>query len=213
MSGQSLPTGIPMNMRSVIRRNAELLDSLHREVHRTFRAREQSPAARQAWQAACSAFHAQQRELFYPGGHSRWTAFRHGHSGELETAIELLPPEIHSFGSGYLKEVIWQRLKRACLSAEQLRRIDTIALSYLDHRLRREFWSMCRYAVFRGSQRFWDDIERMASKGEAPQREKAGWLLAAKRGIAIRRRVEAEFARARFDPDYRPALDLSNAPR
>lgn len=202
-----------MNVRAVVLRNAELLDSLHREVHRTFRAREQSPAARQAWQAACSAFHAQQRELFYPGGSSRWTAFRHGDSGELETAIELLPPEIHYFGSGYLKEVIWQRLKRACLSAEQLRRIDTIALSYLDHRVRREFWSMGRYAVFRGSQCFWAAVETMASTGATPQREKAGWLLAAKSGIAIRRRLKAEFTRARFDPDYRPALDLSNAPR
>lgn len=201
-----------MNMRSVIRQNAAILASLHREIHRTFRAREQSPAAWRAWKEACSAFHAQQRDLFYPGGHSRWIAFRRGDTGELETAIELLPPEIYYFGSGYMKEVIWQRLKRACLSAAQLRRIDTIALSYLDHRLRREFWSMSRYAVFRDRQPFWDAIKTIASTGTSPKREKAGWLLAAKSGIAIQRRVNLEFFRAKFDPDYPPLLDLYAVP-
>ena len=63
----------------------------------------------------------------------------------LEPAIRFLQDDVHESGSGYLKESIWQYLPRVALTDRQKERLLQIARKYLDRRMTREFWHMCRF--------------------------------------------------------------------
>ena len=170
--------------------------------------RSQSGAALEAWKRACKEFHGRYNELFYPGGLARWKAYLNGEMCESDTAIEILDPGVSYFRSGYLKEDIWRKMKRAPLSSKQLRRLESIALEYLPCRLRREFWSMARFAVFRGSDAFWEQVKALAENPQVFGAEKAGWLLVARSGRDVRRMVYHEFVRAKYQSGYTPSFSF-----
>jgi hypothetical protein len=146
-----------------IRRNASELDALHRRIHETFALRARSQHDLEAWESACAAFHAAYSRLFYPGGDERWEAFCAGDSSELETAILFLEADPLFFRSGYMKEIIWHRLKRQMLSYAQICRLEQVFHAALTKQIRREFWHMVRFFRRQGSPVFWENVSQLAS--------------------------------------------------
>src|SRR6266496_6066698 len=78
--------------------------------------------------------------------------------GAIQRAIDFLEEDPRFHGSGYYKEEIWRRLVHAGVHPKQRRRLESIALRYLDRRVTREFWCMARHMAERGSEAFWDDV-------------------------------------------------------
>jgi hypothetical protein len=107
-----------------------------------------------------------------------------------------------------MQSIIWQRLKRAPMNAHQERRVETVALAWLSGRARREFWDMGRYARFRGSARFWAEVDALAqSAGHTSGGVKARWLLLARANYPVRQWVGRELRQMRntagHAPDFR----------
>jgi hypothetical protein len=63
----------------------------------------------------------------------------------LEPAIRFLRADVQESRSGYLKESIWRYLFRCSLTDRQKGRLLQIARQYLERRMTREFWRMCRF--------------------------------------------------------------------
>ena len=63
----------------------------------------------------------------------------------LEPAIHFLKADVQESRSGYLKASIWRYLPRVPHSNRQKERLLQIARKYLERRMTREFWQMCRY--------------------------------------------------------------------
>jgi hypothetical protein len=188
-----------------IRKNAEAIELLRSRVHETAKCRGRSQSDKEAWVRACEQFHAQYPGLMFPGGPVRWAAFLAGDSAEIETAIAFLQSDPWFFRSGYLKQIIWRRLKRFPLSTEQQRQLERIALAYLQKRIYQEFWEMVRFVRMRGSPEFWNAVAGLASANY-----RARWLLLARRNFPVKNWVGQELLRARYKEGYVPDLGLAS---
>jgi hypothetical protein len=189
-----------------IRVNAITLDRLHKRIHETFRLRDQSKADRNRWENACAEFHRTYPNLFFPGGSARWQAFLQRDTGELEAAVTFLEIDPWFFGSGYMKQLIWDRLKRAPLTSKQERRLETVAIAYVQHRVQREFWHMARYMRVRGSTAFWEAMTSLAAKQAGELSTRAGWLVLARQNMPVRNCICHELFRAKYEPGYKSRL-------
>ena len=152
---------------------------------------------------ACAQFRSQYPELMFPGGTARWEAFLSRDSAETETAIAFLESDPWFFRSGYMKQIIWRRLKRSSFSAAQQRGLEQVALTYLQKRVYQEFWEMVRFVRVRGSSEFWNLVA-----GLAAQNYRAKWLLLARMNYPVKNWVGRELARARYEAGYVPDLSL-----
>ncbi len=170
-----------------IRDNAVEIERLHARIHECFRHRDCSSKDRTAWSEACAEFHRRYPDIFYPGGASRWQAFLSRDTSETETVIAILDEDPRYFRSGYLKQIIWHRLKRYDLSTPQASRLEGIAFGYLQKPMRQEFWDMSRYVRWRGSEDFWQQIAvRAEFSPESMLINKAGLLLLLRQNLTIR---------------------------
>ena len=197
-----------MSLLVLIQANAEAVDRLWRQVHETAAIRHRSSAHREAWRKASEDFHRSYAELAFPGGEQRWLAFLARDSSELGTAISFLKADPRFFRSGYLKQIIWDRLKRASLSVQQERQIEAVAVEYLHRRVQREFWHMSRYLRMRGSPGFWQGTEALASANTGPASVRAQWLMLAKENQPVRMWIGYELRRARYEPGYSPCFEF-----
>lgn len=191
-----------------IRENGEKLRQLNGRIYETYSARDRSTADRKRWEAACAEFHAAFRKLMFPGGEQCWDRFLNGDSSEIESAVAFLEEDPYFFRSGYMKEYIWSRLKRANLTSKQRRRVEQAALRYLEKRLRREFWSMARYVRQCGSDCFWRSVEELAGSGQCKESLKARWLLLARENRPVKNWVHREWLRAQYKPGYTPSYEF-----
>jgi hypothetical protein len=67
-----------------------------------------------------------------------------GNPDAAEQAIQFLVSDVYAFGSGYLKESIWNYLMRVQLTERQKQRLQHVALKYLNRKMTREYSYMCR---------------------------------------------------------------------
>lgn len=199
-----------MSLRDQILANAAAVDRLWGRIHETFSIRHRSKAHQEDWRKACEAFHHGHAELAFPGGMQRWQAFLNRDSSELDTAITVLEVDPRFFRSGYMKQAIWDRLKRAALSAQQERTLEAVAANYLQRPVRREFWHMVRYVRVRGSAGFWQYVESLASENAGSTSVRAQWLLLAKQNLPVRTWINRELRRARYESGYTPRLIFSS---
>lgn len=164
------------------------IQELRARIQLTFELRHRSSGHLDAWHRACVEYRRQIHDLSYPGGLARWEAFKNGDTSENEVAISYLEVDPWLDGSGYKKEVIWQRLKRRELCSRALRRLEQVALNYLNLFAHRHFWSMVRFVRIRAGEGFWAKVEVLSSSSErSPSAIKATWLLLAGRNHPVRR--------------------------
>ncbi len=197
-----------MDTREQIATNAESLRNLNRRIHETFARRSLSNKERGEWSNACAQFHSNYDFLFYPGGERRWAAFLARDSSEVETAVTFLEVDPYFFRSGYMKQVMWNRLKSIELARSQSARLEEVAIQYVHRRIRREFWHMARFVRLRASEEFWRRIEELRSAKESSMQIKAEWLALARRNWPVRGWINSEMLRAHYKVDYLPQLDF-----
>jgi hypothetical protein len=185
------------------------LRRLNERIGETLPHRSSSAAGRAAWEAACREFHDRFDDLFFPGGERAWSGFLRGEAAFIENALAFLEADPWSFRSGYHKQVVWRRLKRLPLNAEDHRRLEQVALSYLAKRVRWEFWHMAKYMRLRGGAEFWETVKGLATSTErTPSAIKATWLLLVRANAPVRRCIWRELLRAKYEPGYAPTLDF-----
>ena len=196
-------------MNDLITANAARMRRLCARIDETVKLRAVSAAHRAKWEAACADFHGQFDKLFFPGGSQAWLDFTQGDSADVEPALAFLEADPFAFRSGYHKQILWNRFKRIFLSADEKQRLESVALSYLDKLVRREFWHMAKYVRLRGGSVFWQGVTRIATaRSRSPAAVKAYWLLLVRANQPIRQRINGELLRARYEPGYKPVLDF-----
>jgi hypothetical protein len=102
----------------------------------------------------------------------------------VERALQFLAEDPNFHGSGYLKEAIWRRFMHVDAAPRQLRRLEDVALSYLERRMTREFWYMARTMAERASPAFWDDVRKASQVTDRAKKRRPVALLAYERGTA-----------------------------
>ncbi len=95
----------------------------------------------------------------------------------MSTALDFLEADPLHYRSGYTKEEVWRRLRRAPLVPADRARLEQIALAYLERQLGREFWSMARVMSDLASKEFWVRVSELGSSAEEPKKTRATFLL------------------------------------
>jgi hypothetical protein len=116
-----------------IAKNAEEIARLHRQVHDTFRHRDDNETARQKWKHACAEFHARYNALAFPDGLDEEAFFDHLRGNDpviTEWALCFLEVRPYFFGSGYVWRKLSRRMKYVTLSPDQDRRFSEVLKRY-----------------------------------------------------------------------------------
>lgn len=117
-----------------------------------------------------------------------------GDARGVEPALHFLKTDIYEFRSGYLKEQVWRHLHRASLAEHQRASLLQIARKYLQRRMTREFWQMCRLVSQIADAEFTENIQHLAESAKDPDvRQRASLLRAYLQGVE-----EGEKERLRF---------------
>lgn len=141
-----------------------------------------------------------------------WSAFVANDSEGIEYALLFLEVDQYTFRSGYLKQTVWDRLKKLYLTPEEHRRLEEVALAYLRRRVQCEFWHMANFMRLRASSSFWRRVETLAADGEDPLARKARWLLLTRKNAPVRQWIRGEVLRFKYEPGYTPRLDFPMPP-
>jgi len=191
-----------------IRANAEMLCTLYSRMRESVTHRSRSSVGRADWEAACAAFHDHFDELYFPGGDAGWRAFIAGTDEGIEAALLFLEVDQFTFRSGYHKQIVWDWLKKAGLTQAQYQRLEEVAVGYLYHRARREFWHMANFMRRHAAAPFWSRVESIAEHEPGDTARKARWLLLVRKNLPVRRWISNELLRSRYQSGYVPRLDF-----
>lgn len=175
-----------------IQQNSQEINRLLARINALVKERYASPAQRAEWQAACEDFYARYDSLSFPGGAAMLDRVRSGDRNAVEAAVQFLLADPYHFRSGYLKERLWRWLARLPLSASALNRLECAALAYLDRRICREFWAMCKTMARIGRAPFWSQVTERAMPGDV----KATLLLAHRANLQAGARARHLFYQA-----------------
>ena len=77
----------------------------------------------------------------------------------FEIALRFLEEDPYTFGTGYCKEMIWKYIKRYELQPSHLKRLERVALNYLEYPMSREYKYMCQTMSRLGSPGFWQAVQ------------------------------------------------------
>ncbi|MGW8390907.1 hypothetical protein [Pseudoduganella sp. HUAS MS19] len=149
-----------------IQQNSREINRLLARINALVQERDASPAQRAEWQAACQDFYARYDSLCFPGGAAMLERVRSGDPDAVEAALLFLLADPYHFRSGYLKERLWRWLAHLPLNARARNRLERAALAYLDRRICREFWTMCKTMARIGGAQFWSRVAERALRGD-----------------------------------------------
>lgn len=186
-----------------IRDASARLDSLNKRINETVRARDRGVEEREQWSHACAEFHAKYAELFYPGGDASLDALKRHEPAAIELGIDFLEADPQHFRSGYTKEEVWRRLRRAPLSKRERARLEKVAMGYLTRQIGREFWVMARVMSTLGSEEFWQAVDEMESTAEEPKKTRASYLLQYRNGPSAGEEFRKKLRMDRLMKKYR----------
>ncbi len=132
--------------RELIEAEARNIEGLNEAVKTTYKKRDESQAAMEDWRKACRRAH-------------QYASLIHGWLREIDKSNPLESPELKDFaitflemdpmyfGSGYIKERLLRRLKRAKLNEAEFARLTAVLVDAVRTRGRREFRYYCRLAA------------------------------------------------------------------
>jgi len=135
------------------------------------------PKRGQHWKDLCEEFHRRYDELFFPGGGVTLQKVRERDPASVESAIRFLIADPYHFRSGYTKEYLWRWFVHIPLSTGQRVRLEQAALTYIDRKISREFWSMAKCMSRIGGPKFWLAIGTRVNSSAEPERSRALLLL------------------------------------
>jgi hypothetical protein len=112
----------------------------------------------------------------------------------IDSIIAFLQADEYDFGSGYVKERCWHLLKRVRLNETQKRRLRVLGIRYLQRRMRREFWYMCRFMPMIADDGFRSQVDELANSNELNVRDRAillqAYLLGPEEGERMRQQFK-----------------------
>ena len=118
-----------------------------------------------------------------------------GQPRAVEEAIQFLNDDSYSHGSGYVKEECWHAISDAPLSVRQRERLQHAALKYLDRRISREFWYMCRAMAQLAEGSFREAVDQFIATRTQAARKRATLLRAYLDGIEKGEQTRLAFIR------------------
>jgi hypothetical protein len=114
---------------SQILENAKTINQLHNNIKETFERKNQNPAA---WSAACERFHTEYDRLAFPRGLLEGLRLlQQQDPATIALAITYLKADPYFFRSGYNKQEILRRLKRAPFTKKQTAELQEIIIAAL----------------------------------------------------------------------------------
>ena len=165
-----------LNQSQILKNSAELR-RLNDQINTTVRTRSCSREDRAQWEHACAEFHQRFDSLSFPGGAEMLSRVRKNDPAALEAAVRFLVADPYHFRSGYLKENLWRWLRHCGLSTSARNRLEKAVLLYLDRRISREFWNMCKAMARLGGPEFWSKVSFQAQAQGTPEAFRALYLL------------------------------------
>ena len=134
-----------MSLEDLILSETKKLQSLYGAIHETTNFRDRSRSANEAWRRACNEFHSYESALdMYIERVYGDKEFEDQET--IQFVILFLELDPRFFRSGYIKEVMLQKIARAELNSKQLKRLSEVLLDAVDRRGGREFRRYCRLA-------------------------------------------------------------------
>jgi len=116
-----------------------------------------------------------------------------GNIAVVEPIICYLERDVYALGSGYSKENIWRFLLRVKLSKKEKERLRHVALHYIETRLSREFFPMCRFIRGIADDGFTAQVCALQISSDQKSRRRAmimaAYLKSIKEGEAARRNL------------------------
>ena len=129
---------------NLIAKESEILNRLHKNIHKTFIKRGKSKSGLKAWKEACQKCHSYKSGLDY---YTEKACLDKAYSGEiLEFVICFLEIDPWFFRSGYLKQVFITKLKRSDLTPSEINRTKKVLIKAVEAKGTREFKYYCRLA-------------------------------------------------------------------
>jgi predicted glycosyl hydrolase (DUF1957 family) len=129
---------------------------------------------------------------------------------DTENIIRFLEADDYRFRSGYAKEYCWQRLKQLELTERQKRRLRDVALQYLQKRMKREFWYMCRFIRRISDDAFRTQVQQFVNSRAIEVSKRASFLAAYLESIESGEAVRMQFRHECSLANYRkqpPMID------
>jgi hypothetical protein len=160
-----------------VQRDSAELRRLNDRINATIKTRGDSPAHRADWEHACAEFHRRIDSLAFPGGSEALGRVRYNDPNALDAAVKFLVADPYHFRSGYIKEYLWHWLQHCRLSPSHRNSLESAALLYLERRISREFWSMCKAMARLGRSDFWSKVAARAQVIGTPEAFRASCLL------------------------------------
>ena len=183
--------------------DSEEIKRLNDRIETTYRERNVSPQKKEEWKEACKEFYKTYNKLFFPGGEKMLSLVRSGDSDAISNALIFLLADPYHFRSGYTKEYLWKWFQNLEVSSKTLNSLEIAALKYLDRKLSREFWNMCKTMGRLASADFWMKVLEVAESNKPPKSKRALYLLShgisIQFGAATRRRVYREILREKYN--------------
>jgi hypothetical protein len=160
---------------------ASRMELASQRVDETWRHREVSPDAWQAWNQATKEWHAARHalygEAFDEGFDPHMAAIRASEPAAVETAIRFLEIDPWCFHSGYAKERLLRALKAVPLSIIQAERLRSAMMRAVDNRDRQELAEWCRLAPSLELGEVLADLRRRLASDDADVRRRSSWSL------------------------------------
>lgn len=91
---------------------------------------------------------------------------KEGNLAFVEPIISFLERDVYSWGFGYKKEKIWRYLVRIELTEKQKGRLRKVALHYIETRISREFYPMCRFVRGIADDRFAESVRELQKSSD-----------------------------------------------
>ncbi len=155
-----------MSIRTQISDNAARLRALHAELHRAFLEDSHGPTHT----AACAAFQRSYNALAFPGGLEHFfKRLKRLEPSAIDEAIEYLEADPWYFRSGYVKEEIVRRLKKAPITERQRHRLAVVILRSMATGTRRLARHLAKLAIFVDSPAFRSRIEAFSHSTDEVQ--------------------------------------------
>lgn len=165
-----------MNFRTLIRVEAAEINRLNARIYETLASRSEGKKGYDEWSEACRQFHEHESKI------NSWLVLVLENSElsdpvALEFSIQFLEEDPKFFRSGYIKEALITKIKRAPLTESQCERVSNLLLNAVLSNGRREFRRYCRLAMKFQSTAFTSKLTEFIASEDAMVRSRAKMML------------------------------------
>ncbi|MBL9047303.1 MAG: hypothetical protein JNK34_08350 [Tabrizicola sp.] len=153
-------------------------NALHREVHRTFRLRDESKHKLKDWKRAAERFRTYRSDLDPLIDRCRPSA---GEVTELylrEFMFDYVEVDPQFYRSGYILEKVLARIKKLKLTADEMFKVQTLLLNRIRTKALRNFRHICRVIPMIENRQLRETVAELAASDDPSIRRRAEFALA-----------------------------------